>query len=25
MTILGVAILLSPVLLRAWRDFKEKK
>ena len=25
MTILGVAILLSPVLVRAWRDFKEKK
>ena len=25
MTILGVAILLSPVLLRTWRDFKGKK
>ena len=25
MTILGVAILLSPVLVRTWRDFKEKK
>lgn len=25
MTILGVAILLSPVLIRTWRDFKAKK
>ena len=25
MTIIGVAILLSPVLVRTWRDFKDKK
>ena len=25
MTIIGVAILLSPVLIRTWRDFKDKK
>jgi len=24
MTLVGVAILLSPVLVRTWRDFKEK-
>ena len=24
MTIVGVAILLSPVLVQTWRDFKEK-
>jgi ABC-type sugar transport system permease subunit len=25
LTIVGVAILLSPVLARTWRDFKDKK
>ena len=25
LTIIGVAILLSPVVVRTWRDFKDKK